>query len=186
MNDWCILRCAASRTLPVAAALTAAGFQSWTPVQTLEIRCDKKRTRELKALAILPTFVFSAWSRLSELRQIAKSPNQCFQVWDSDERRMVTKGIPFFSVFSFDGMIPRIADRALQPLRAFERQSLPRVPATIFAVGQAVRVDGAGFEGLVAMVAGTRGGQVCVEFPGFPVPVLVDPRRLALAELEAA
>lgn len=178
MSDWCILRCAASRTLPLAGALVEAGFDAWTPVEAVKARCDKTRSKDERKQPITPTFVFAPYSRLSDLRRLAASPSQCFQVWDAEQRRMVTRGVPYFSLFRFDGRYPAITDRALEPLRRFERQRLPRIAPTVFEKGQKVKLSGSGFDGLAGVIEGVRGRMALVSFPGWPIAIEVDPRRV--------
>lgn len=178
MNDWCILRCAASRTLPVAAALTAAGFQSWTPIETIDVRCERTRKRKRRQQPITPTFVFGAYEQLNDLRQMQISATQGYKVWDCEARRLVSRGVPQFHLFRSGGKYPSISDLALEPLRRFELQRLPLVSPSKFEVGERVTLKGGGFEGLVVTIIGTKGRLLEVVFPGWPVGVLVDPRRV--------
>ena len=53
-------------------------------------------------------------------------------MWDTELQRMVLRGIPYFTLFRFDGRFPFISDRALSPLRAIERRRAPRVPPNVF------------------------------------------------------
>lgn len=181
MSDWCILRCAASRTLSLASALVEAGYQAWTPVETVVARCNKTRSKDERKQPITPTFVFADYDQLSDLRRLVASPSQCFQVWDPEQRRMVTRGIPYFSLFRFDSRYPAIADRALEPLRRFERQRLPRIEPTVFEAGQKVELNGSGFDGLTGVIEGVRGRSVLVSLPGWPIAVEVNPRRVIAA-----
>lgn len=91
---------------------------------------------------------------------------------------MVTRGVPYFSLFRFDGRYPAIADRALEPLRRFERQKGSTHRTTVFTVVQEVGLSGSGFDGLLGVVAGAKGRMVSIIFEGRPSVVDVDPRRL--------
>lgn len=179
MNDWCILRCAASRTLLLEAALKGLGIRTWVPVEILVRRHPKTRKREKHAQPILPSYVFCGFEDLPQLQRLANSPDQCFQIWDAASKRMVAKGVPFFSIFVSNGRIPRVTDKALLPLRLFERRKMPRASVHNFTVGQRVQVTSDGFEGLLAIVVGIRRGTVQVEFSNFSIAVDVDPLRLA-------
>jgi len=178
VSDWCILRTAPSRTITLAKALDDAGFGAWTPSELVVVRNGPTRKREERAVPITPTFVFAPYDRLGDLRALVQSPSQTWLAWDPELQRMVMRGIPYFTLFRFDGRFPAIADRALAPLRLIERRRAPRVLPTVFHAGQQVRVADGGFEGLTGTVEGSKGRLVEVTFPGFPIAVQIDPRHL--------
>jgi len=178
MTGWCILRTAPSRTIPLCTALSEAGFEAWTPTEVTTVRNARTRKREERRLPITPSFVFSPFERLADLRRLVQSPQQTYQVWDSEQGRMVMRGIPYFALFRSGGKFPMVSDRALAPLRSIERTLAPRISPTTFRLGQQVRLADGGLEGLTGTVEGSRGRFVLVAFSNFPVSVQVDPRYL--------
>lgn len=171
MTDWCILRCSGTSTLRLADSLTDAGLEAWTPV-TREIRRPTgQRTREEVAVPLMSGYVFARSTHLHALLALSRSPVPQYQVWDSDQRRMVTKGHPWFRLFSAVRFVP---DRELEPLRRLERKPRPQRIERTFAIGERVRTDEAGFIGLTGTVTGVNGKIVTVAFgtwrlePTFP------------------
>lgn len=173
MSDWCILRCAGSRTMALAASLTDAGIRAWTPIETRERRIPRKAARETVQLPITPSFVFAASERLSDLLTLARSPSMLFRVWDSEKRRMVTKGHPTFSVFRSDGRVPVVSEQSLAPLRKAEHRTMPRKAAKIFRKGEIVSTGRGGFAGLQGHIEASQGQYAMVVFPGFPIAVKI-------------
>lgn len=178
-TDWCILRTAVSRTLPLRKALAEAGFEVWTPIEEIVKREGPARKRVADALPITPTFLFARYDRVRELAALSRAQSQTYQVWDAEKRRMVIKGIPHFTVFRHNGTYPKVSDRALDPLRVIEQRSKPKGKVREFAIGEEVRYPEAGFEGLAGTVQGVKGKYVLVSFPGLPVMVQIEARSLA-------
>lgn len=195
--DWIILRCSPSSTIALAEALTDAGFTTWTP--TAKTTRDAMRAKEgLDPLPrgkgsteitqpIVSTFVFTARDRLSDLLRMADSPALNYRVWDKQERRMVVRGRPYFSVMRIDGAVPVIPDWQLDALRAFERQAAEKVSkkrrrgkrgrnAQRFSPGDHVRVPDGPFAGLDGVIVPSRkNGSVRVEFCGGLIEAEIDP-----------
>lgn len=163
-HTWAILRCANCKTLELAASLTDAGFEAWTPV-TREVRhVGEQRTREEIAVPLMPGgYVFARADRLADLLDLSHSPSLLYQVWDSEQRRMVVKGHPAFRVFR-GGDHRFIPDRDLEPLRRLELMPRPKRIERTFHVGERVRTDEAGFTGLNGTVLEVRGKTVVVSF----------------------
>lgn len=170
MGDWIILRCAGSSTLQLARSLAEAGFEAWTPVEVRSKLVGRKRERIEQAIPILPNYVFAPADRLADLLALARSPSQTHQVWDSQARRMVTKGHPWFEVFRLHGKVRPQTERDLASLRALEAdlanlaearraQAKQKGPAPKFNAGDVVRVEG-GFEGLRLTVVEPNEGKV--------------------------
>lgn len=159
-NDWCILRTGASRTLPLVASLQAAGFDVWSPVQTLTRRHGPARGRVEYAAPIMPTFVFARADRRNELAQIAAQP---------------FSEHPSFSVFRYLGAIPTIADAEIAEARRVEErgQRAARMgQRKAFTIGQPVTVTegpGAGLSGEV--VKDGDGKFVLVAFAGINMKI---------------
>jgi transcription antitermination factor NusG len=177
-RDWCILRTSPGRTLGVAAALREGGFDVWTPIVTEVRREGRSRKRVDHDTALTPSFIFARWEHRDQLASMSMSPAQTYQVWDKELRRMVTQGIPQFTLFRHLGAYPPIADRALEPLRRIERAAKPKSKVRTFQAGEAVQYPDAGFEGLIGTVEGLQGRYALVSFPGFPIVVQIDARHL--------
>lgn len=150
---WCILRTSGGRTLPLANSLLGAGFDVWTPVQTLTKRRGRTRERIAYDAPIMPTFVFARAYQLVDLARIAAQPSSSH---------------PDFSIFRHLGRVPLILDAEVAEARRVEERG--RRAAIVgtrksFVVGQPVRVSegpGAGLSGEV--VANGDGKFVLVAF----------------------
>jgi len=159
-NDWCILRTGASRTLPLVTSLQAAGFDVWSPVQTLTRRRGPARDRVEYTAPIMPTFVFARADRRHELAQIAAQPL-------SDH--------PGFSVFRYLGAIPTIGDAEIAEARRIEergKRAAKMGQRQAFTIGQPVKVKegpGAGLSGEV--VKDGDGKFVLVAFAGINMKI---------------
>lgn len=163
MTDWCILRCSGCKTLELAASLTDAGFEAWSPVTREVRRPGVQRTREEVAVPLMASFVFASGDRLADLLALSHSPALQFQVWDAEQRRMVTKGHPYFRVFR-GGDHRLITDHELEPLRRLERKPRAKRVERTFRIGERVRTDEAGFAGLDGTVIEVRSKSVVVSF----------------------
>jgi len=159
-NDWCILRTGASRTLPLVASLEAAGFDVWSPVQTLTRRRGPARERVEYAAPIMPTFVFARADRRHDLARIAALP---------------FSEHPGFSVFRYLGAIPTIGDAEIAEARRIEergKRAAKMGQRQAFTVGQPVKVKegpGAGLSGKV--VRDGNGKFVLVAFAGINLKI---------------
>jgi transcription antitermination factor NusG len=164
LGSWCILRCSNCKTLELAASLNEVGFEAWAPV-TRDVRhVGEKRSREEVAVPLMPGgYVFARADRLVDMLALSHSPSLLYRVWDSEEERMVTKGHPYFRVFR-GGNHHFIPDRELEPLRRLERKPRPKREDRTFEIGQQVRTDDAGFEGLTGIVVEVRKKTVIVSF----------------------
>ncbi|KMS64143.1 hypothetical protein V475_20385 [Sphingobium baderi LL03] len=152
-NDrWCILRMSGISTIPVATALTDAGFTVWTPTVTEECRVGKARERRERSVSLTPGIVFAKDDRLHDLAVMARSPALTFQRWNPETKRMERKGCPPFAVFRYQGQFPRINDRHLDPLRQAEQRAQPRDRGPHFNAGDEVRIPSAAFGGLSCVV----------------------------------
>lgn len=160
VNDWCILRTGASRTLPLAASLQAAGFDVWSPVQTLMRRRGRMRERVEYAAPIMPSFVFARASQRYALASIAAQP---------------FSEHPSFSIFRHLGAIPTICDAEIAEARRVEdigKRAARMGKRQTFAIGQPVKVTegpGAGLSGEV--VKGGDGKFVLVAFAGINMKI---------------
>lgn len=159
-KDWCILRTGASRTLPLVVSLEAAGFEVWSPVQTLTRRRGRARERVEYAAPIMPTFVFARADRWQDLAQLAAQPF-------SDH--------PGFSMFRYLGAIPTIGDAEIAEARRIEdrgKRAAKMGQRQAFTIGQSVKVTegpGAGLSGEV--VKDGDGKFVLVAFAGINMKI---------------
>lgn len=184
-SDWCILRMAAGRTLAVADALCAAGIEAWTPREEHSRRVPRSTARRSIVAPVTPTIVFARYDRLGDLLALSKSPQQTYQQWDAERGCMVTHGIPYFTVFRFQDGYPRIADRDLDALRLAEKRGAKQQKVRQFMVGDAVRLPDAGFDGLIGEVEDVAGRYTMVLFPGFTLPIKVEPKHLLAVDKAA-
>lgn len=170
MTDrWAILRCANCKTLELAASLTDAGFEAWTPVETIMLRPRRGNERVEVRKPLVASLVFANAVRLDELRAMSHSPVLNFRVWDAALRRMVSKGRPYFRV----PHLHLVPDEQLAGLRAAERKARPKGKPKAFAPGAFVRFLEGGFEGLTGMVEACQGDYATVTIGGWGVPVTV-------------
>ncbi len=169
--DWCILRCSSSQTLQLAASLNDAGFRAWTPVEVRQVLAGKERKPTEKPTAVIPSFVFARLSDAPALLALSRSPTLNYRVWDAEQRKLVTKGHPHFTVFHLHGRRSSVTEASLAPLRALEgelqalterRREKARCkgPAPRFTAGQIVRIDGGGYEGLDLTVQHSNEGKL--------------------------
>ena len=150
---WCVLRTNGARTLPLAKALVAAGFDAWTPM-----RIDKRRAhRAGKAMVereapLLPTFVFVQADRLLDLHMVLALPVNPY---------------PAFSIFRYNGRVPLLADREIERLRMAERKAAPKEKARTFAPGAKVKTEEGPYAGLSGVVKQGDGRFTLVAFGGW-------------------
>lgn len=172
-HAWCILRTAPSRTVPLVAVLSKAGFTAWTPQQMAERRVSRVGAMKKISLPLTPSIAFADYDRLPELVALSRAPTPACRVWDEDARAWTTKRVPPFSVFRYLDAYPRVADRDLDALRIAEQRVRPKGKARTFVAGETVKLIGGGFEGLVGTVQGTRGQYTLVTFGDWNIPVQI-------------
>jgi hypothetical protein len=178
-GKWCILRTSAGRTLGVAKALADAGFEVWTPSEMQLRRAPRSRTKRERMIPLIPTFVFARADRLTDLIALSKKPSQNYQYWDAEERRMMARGVPYFSVFRHLDRYPLITDASLEALRQAEQRmkGKPRtgtsVPVPVFELGTQVRVPEGSFAGMIGVVEESKGEYTLVCFPKWSVPIKI-------------
>lgn len=165
-EDWIVLRTAGSKTLKLADSLHAAGYDVWTPRETLNKRVPRRRARRSDVIPVMPSYVFARARHLLDL--ICESETPASQH-------------PDFSVFQHNLRYPLIAEEALAPLRSFERKRIPVQQMPRFSRGEMVKLTEGGFAGLTGVVELTKGQFTMVTFPGFPMPIKIS-SLLLLAE----
>jgi hypothetical protein len=195
-NGWCILRTSSTRTLALAASLSEAGYEAWTPTEKRARLAGADRKLVEQELAILPGYVFARIARVSDLLALARSPSLAYQVWDSDRRKMVTKGHPHFSVFHQQGQVRGQSEVSLAPLRAIEAslqrdaerrrtKNAEKGDPPRFEEGQIVRVNRAGYEGLELRVAERNVGKdVTLSHPDWMWDLEISAWQLERIQLE--
>lgn len=177
MTDWCILRTGSLRTIRLAAELRELGFDAWTPVEITDKPWPRSSIQREVNLPMTPCYVFAAYDRLNDLLKLSHSPGAQYLRWCPDQRRMISHGVPHFTVFLSEGRSPRVPDAVIAPLRAREaeqnaetmqaRSKAARLiaekgPVPRFAAGDIVHVGGA-YAGLdLIVVAANTGKQVKV------------------------
>lgn len=167
--SWCILRCSGGKTLELAASLTDAGFEAWTPAETISRRARRDHKREEVRVPLIASFVFARADRMQDLLALSHSPTLNFRVWDSELRRMVTRGHPYFRV-SHLRLVP---DEQLEGLRALDRKRRPKRKAQAFEKGTVVRITEGGFEGLSGVIEECRGDYATVTLDDWSAPAKV-------------
>ena len=73
-HAWAILRCSNCKTLDLAASLTDAGFEAWTPVETVMLRPRRGNKREEVRQPLIASFVFARAVHLPGLLELSHSP----------------------------------------------------------------------------------------------------------------
>ncbi len=114
---WCILRMSGGKTLAVASSLIAAGFDVWTPAETLrrKQRGPRGTFRQIDVdVPILPTFVFAREYELDALAAIT---------------RLVNSPHPAFSIFTHCGRVPTVGDRSVAGLQEEEAEKAATMKA---------------------------------------------------------
>lgn len=159
-KDWCILRTSGPRTLQLAASLTAASFEVWTPTRTAERRKGRARARVEVPAPITPTFVFARARDVGELVALSSSP--------------ISRHPPF-SVFRHRDHFPLIADASLQALRDEEsrlkHRRLKQVRQAIPA-GTSVTMTKGAFAGMTGVVERGNNKEALINFgAGFEVSI---------------
>lgn len=100
---------------------------------------------------MLPTFVFVDADHLDELVRYERSP---------------ASPHPPYSVFRFYHRAPLLNDAAIEALRMFERQAVPKAERRTVPVGSTIRLPDGPFAGLNGVVQSSDGGYTLVAFGG--------------------
>lgn len=185
-TSWCILRTAPSRTLPLVRSLTAAGYEAWTPQETLRRRATRSRIEKEIVLPITPSIAFAEYERLPELVMLSRMPTPMVTAWDEDLQAWHSKSVPPFRVFRYLDGYPRVADRELDALRISEQRIRPKRRGRTFVPGETVKLIGGAFEGLIGTVTGARGQHTVVTFGDWPLPVSIVTSALLPCDKQAA
>lgn len=153
-GDWCILRTSPARTLLLARALHDAGFEVWTPSQTLVRRRPRSQKTFERDVPIAPTFVFARARHAPELVYLMSLP---------------ISDLPPFSLFRHAGRVPLVDDQDIAGFRqeheAARLQKL-KTEKKKFGVGQRVRVAEGVAMGMTGIVEQPKGKDTLVNFGG--------------------
>lgn len=171
IDRWCILRMSSGSTLQVARSLAEAGYQVWTPVETLKRRAPRSKVTREVTLPIMPGIVFAEAGRVQDLAALSHAPSLTYLRWNSETKRMEMHGCPYFSLFKYDGRYPLVADRHLDPLRQAEHRGRPRSQGPLLAVGDAVRHPAGMLGGLVGVVIKAHRKKAVVLFGSLEVEI---------------
>lgn len=155
-DRWIVLRTAAPRTLILAEALRAAGYDVWTPTRMQKRRALRGKTKTTEVeVALMPTFVFARADRLDDLQIVIRLPVSPY---------------PAFSIFHHLGKVVRVWNSEVERLRTEELRGKARrstgAGAPLFAAGQQVRVESNHFRGLTGEVVQSDGAWTVVTFGG--------------------
>lgn len=115
---WHILRTSGAKTLPLADALTAGGFDAWSPRALSLVAATKRKPASERAAPIVPTFVFVRARQLDDLWRAHSLPSG---------------NIPGFHILQLGGRAPEISDLSLNALRAEEARALRIYEAQVAA-----------------------------------------------------
>lgn len=143
---WIILRTSGRCTLALAASLTSAGYEVWTPTLIL-----KSEARRETPAPITPTFVFARAGRMVDLIELSVSP---------------LRGHDEFSVFHYFNRIPLIEDCELEALRTAENKAAPKRNRRPYSQGERVRVPDGPFAGMSGVVERVEGQFATIGFGG--------------------
>lgn len=102
-DRWCILRTSGAKTVPLAAALQAAGFRAWTPTEMQRAKVAGKLADRVSP--IVPTFVFASEGHVIDLLVASQDPRCRF---------------PSFSLFRRGDRVPLIGGGEMRALRDAE------------------------------------------------------------------
>ncbi|TXI87778.1 MAG: hypothetical protein E6Q40_04595 [Cupriavidus sp.] len=163
MTDWCILRTSGRSTLTLYAGLVEAGYDVWTPVETIARRIPRKNETQHKPMPIMPTYIFARSAHVPALFALIADPR---------------RSLPDFSVLRYRERIPLIADNELQALRRREersRRSRQRgKKIDPYRRGEMVKAPDGAFGGMSGVVINSDGKTTWVNFGGLFVRAKID------------
>jgi transcription antitermination factor NusG len=133
---WAALRCQSAATLPLASNLQAQGLIAWTPGVIARYRLPRRRKTELRAVPLLPSFVFVPF-------QLADSAMELGQ------RGTVPRNWPFL----FNGDRPALPVDQLLAMQ----MGKPGRNDEQFTPGEAVRIIAGPMAGLGGVVLNRKG-----------------------------
>jgi transcription antitermination factor NusG len=173
LGSWIILRMSSGDTLKVAASLTAAGLEVWTPIERSIGRMGVSRTRIRKEAAMMPSYAFGRVEHIDELLRLAMTPR---------------REHPRFTVFHHKGGVPLIADDQLDAIRGeevrshrlFERFRRRGKKGPKLEPGSEVKLPDGPFAGFTGIVEDQQGQFTAVGLTIFGKPVTIKVASLLL------
>lgn len=188
-TSWCVVRTQGGQTLSLAKALQEAGYQAWTPVETVIRRARRSHPAQEIVVPLMPGLIFVGWDKLTDL--IALSRNAMpYLHWDAEQGRHVTRGIAHFRILQIGSpgegrTYARVSDRELAGLRQAEARAQVAVKRKTLRKGAKVRLAEGAYEGLRGTVEFVKGGYAHVQVQGWPMTVQVA-LHLVVEEVKAA
>lgn len=177
-REWCIVRCASPKTLELTKSLAEAGFEAWAPIETVTLRARRGHAQQRIVVPMMPGFVFVETSRMLALLALSRSPSLIYRVWDHQQRRMVTRGHPYFRMFRPFGDRDKIPDAQLAHLRKLDGLRRPKGPLRTWKDGDRIRLTDGAYAGLRGTVIRCSGEQTTVELDGWMLQPTVSTRLL--------
>lgn len=172
VTDWCIARAQGGQTLGLTKGLCEAGYRAWTPSEVILSRARRASPSKEVTVPLMPGIVFIDYARLAEVIALARS-NMNYQVWDAEQRRMVTRGLPYFRILRVDDRYARIRDSELAGVRMAESKGMVRAKRHTLKAGAAVRLMDGPFEGLRGTVESVKGTFAQVRFADWHLSVAI-------------
>jgi transcription antitermination factor NusG len=176
--QWLVLRCSHAQTLRLADSLSEAGIEAWAPRELVVQRARRNHKREETVQPIMPGYVFAGSGHLHELLALIHSPAMLYQVWDAEQRRMVTKGHPHFRFFQPWGEPETIRESQLANLRRLDGLRRPKGPLRTWKTGERVRLTDGAYAGLSGTVVKWAGEHTTIEIDGWTLQPTVSTRLL--------
>lgn len=184
MTDWCILRTAGSSTLRLAASLTEAGFEAWTPVEIVKRWAGRPRKLVKQEKPAFSGYVFARTDRLLDLIELSHVHDLPHRSWSAARSQHLLVGRPDFQFLRHAGRLSMVPNAGLELLRREDRIERARESAPRFSVGDNVRAVDGPCEGLTGTVEAARGGEfVMVLFHDTPMAWMIATWQLALVHV---
>lgn len=143
---WVILRCKPSHTLLLESTLLEWDVVAWTPKVNVKARRAHTRRAKTSLMPVMPSFVFvkeKEWPRLQPIKE--------------------QLGELTFNVFVFYGIVPRVHDKELEPLRSYQEETLDENRPQEFSFGERCVVGAGPFVGTEVVVCGYNRAYYTVE-----------------------
>ena len=144
-ESWCVLRTSGRSTLPLAASLAGAGFEAWTPVETVFVVLPGSYHKRPGTYAMIPRYVFARSHHDQDLLRLSNSQHRH----------------PRFTLVRRDDQIGYVADAALEALREAEAMAevmaVPRKRISPYSRGARVDVKKGPYTGMSGEVESSDG-----------------------------
>ena len=176
-TSWCVVRTQGAQTLALAKSLQEAGYQAWTPAETVIRRARRSHPAQEISVPLMPGLIFVNWDKLTDLIALSRNAMPYLR-WDPGQGRHVTRGIPHFRILQIGSTgegrtYARVSDRELAGLRQAEARAQVAVKRKTLRKGTPVRLAEGAYEGLRGTVEFVKGGYAHVQVQGWPMTVQV-------------